>query len=192
MAVYISSVPDTPDYAALMIEKLRYFPLEKRDYRPYTQVQFALGPDAFYARLLAFEAKPDPESRLLLVLNLGRPVVYSFLAPQGDSAGRMEDPASGENGDILACKPAFIGGEDLQGIFWGVECTFPRKGLEKALGHALKPGDSLGGNVLKICCSRTGGRNHFGSLFPSKPAYSPAECMKLGQQDLGSFQVVDY
>ena len=182
MAVYINWVEQEPDYGSLPAAKIIHYPLEERDYRPFTQAQLALGASALFVRLIAFEAHPEPESRMMLLFRLQK------------GCACLSVGAGGE----LQCSPKIeeaqqrrIAGEDLQGIFWGAECTLPRAWLEGPLGRRLCPGDIVYGNVLKTSIK---GKKppHFGCLYPSRPVYEPEESAALEEGDFGPFSVVGY
>lgn len=182
MAVYINTVAGEPDYGSLPAAKIIDYPLEKRDYRPFAQVQLALGAHALFARLISFETRPDPASRLTLL----------FAFPAGRAG--LSVTAGGELQTLpptLDIQKRETAGEDLQGIFWGAECVLPRAELERLAGRALAPGDTLYGNVFK---TSEGGAMppHFGCLYPSRPVYTLQELSALEAEDLGPFQVTGY
>ena len=182
MAVYINVVDDQPDFGSLPAAKIIDYPLEKRDYRPFAQAQLALGPEALFVRMIAFEAHPDPGSRLWLLLGLREGCFC--LSAAGDGSIQLLPPMP----DARAHR---IGGEDLQGVFCGTECALPRARLEALLGRALRPGDALQGNVLK---TSTGGEMppHFGCLYPCREVYALKDAGALTPESLGEFLIVGY
>lgn len=173
MSEYLNLTAGGVDFLSLPAGKIIRYPLEGRDYRPFAQVQLALSPDTFHARLLAFEAEPPAGSLLLLVLEGG--LVLPFAAEENGPAPK--EPVRVER----------LRGEDLQGIYWGVHAALPRPILEERIGRPIRAGDVLRGNVLKICPS--GKRRHFGCLFESPPVWSAEEA---GNVRFGEWEAVDY
>lgn len=175
MTQYVNLVSGVPDFASLPAGKIIRYPLETRDMRPFAQTQLALSPDALYVRLTAFEAQPDADSRMLLILEGGeKPLVYSF----------SPSTPSGEDGFL---RLSALHGEDLQGIYWGVCAVFNRAELEKRIGRTLCTDGTLRGNVFKVCA--TGERRHCGCLFESAPVWNETEAENAS---LGSWSIVDY
>jgi hypothetical protein len=60
------------------------------------------------------------------------------------------------------CK--MLRGEDLQGVFWGVDFGFPNSIISQYLGRGLDCGDCIGFNVFK-CWLTSKKHFHFGRLF---------------------------
>ena len=182
MAVYINWVEKEPDYGSLPAAKIIDYPLEKGDYRPFAQAQLALGPSALFVRMIAFETHPGPQSRMMLLFWLQKGCACLSIGADGQM--QLLPEAKGVQQNRIA-------GEDLQGIFWGAECTLPRIWLEGPLGRQLCPGDTVYGNIFK---TDTGGGMppHFGCLYPSRPVYRPEESGALMEKDFGPFSVVGY
>lgn len=185
--VYINAVDGKPDYASLPVAKVICYPLEKRDYRPYVQAQFTLDKDALTCRLLSFEAQPEACSRISVVLRLGSADACAFTYAFGEP-----DAQPGPMG--IRAQARRIAGEDLQGVYWGVECQLDRLDLERIHGKPLLAGESLYGNVYKTCTGPDAQRPHFGCLFKSRVVSFPppdgTAC--LGGEDLGELKIVHY
>lgn len=203
MPVSICMTGGKPEYGALPAEKIIHYPLEARDYRPYVQAQFALGPEALYVRALAFEAEPDPESRIVLLLRAGKMwLVEAAAAPARDEElvrkgsrfpyqGVTWEGAARDGVPFPAdCRA--VSGEDLQGIYWGAEWSLNRPALEACLGKPLEAGSCLSGNILKVCRSADGKRDHFGCLFPCQPVFCIQEALSLAESDVGEFRIMGY
>lgn len=158
MTVYINRVGSAPDFDALPIAKVLDYPGEERDFRPFAQAQFALGDDALFVRLMAFEVDPDPCSCLCVALEGG--ILLSCFP-----GGRLEELGGPRSG----AKVQGIGSEDLQGIYWGADITLPLASLSDRLGRVPQVGKTLRGNVLKSLHGGKTGRDHFGCLFPCEP-----------------------
>ena len=182
MAVYINVVGRQPDFGSLPAAKIIDYPLEKRDYRPFAQAQLALGPGALFVRMIAFEAHPDPESRLWLLLGMREGCFC--LSAAGDGGIGLLPP-------LPDVHTHHIGGEDLQGVFWGTECALPLAPLEALLGKQLAPGGTLRGNILK---TSAGGEMppHFGCLYPCRELYTLEQAGAVMPEDLGEFSIVGY
>ena len=65
----ISLIEGQPVWDALPVGKIIYYPLEKRDYRPFAQARMCVNETDFFLRLWAFETRPSPESVLMARLN---------------------------------------------------------------------------------------------------------------------------
>lgn len=178
LAAYINWVEREPDYGSLPAAKIIDYPLEERDYRPFAQAQLALGPSSLFVRLIAFETHPDPESRMGLLLRLLKGCFWLSASAGGELQLLPDMPVQQHR----------IAGEDLQGIFWGMECALPRARLEALLGAPLGPGVQVQGNILKTGVQP----EHFGCLYPCRPVYSPEGLSALEEKDFGPFCIVGY
>lgn len=188
MEVYVNTVAGAPDFAALPAGKIIRYPLEKRDYRPFAQAQFALSEEALSVRLTAFESQPDPRSTLMLALEgAGKPVAVACRAP---AEGETAPPREMGEGECLKIGAAYLSGEDLQGKYWGVTLTLPRRELEQRIGYRLAAGGVLRGNVYKILSGAE--RAHCGCLFESRVVWSVSDAEKLTAEDFGALSVVGY
>lgn len=56
-----------PDFETLHVAKLREYPLEPRDYKPYAQARICFAADGLHVQLLSFESKPLPQSEVRVV-----------------------------------------------------------------------------------------------------------------------------
>lgn len=57
----ISLIEGHPVWDALPVGKIIYYPLEKRDYRPFAQARMCANKTDFFLRLWAFETHPSPK-----------------------------------------------------------------------------------------------------------------------------------
>ncbi len=74
-----------PDFETLHVAKLREYPLEPRDYKPYAQARICFAADGLHVQLLSFESKPLPQSevRVVLALTPGAPPLIISLRADG-------------------------------------------------------------------------------------------------------------
>ena len=85
----ISLIEGHPVWDALPVGKIIYYPLEKRDYRPFAQARMCANKTDFFLRLWAFETHPSPESVLMARLNFDPAHSEAFLEIRVDSMGGM-------------------------------------------------------------------------------------------------------
>lgn len=83
----ISLIEGHPVWDALPVGKIIYYPLEKRDYRPFAQARMCANKTDFFLRLWAFETHPSPESVLMARLNFDPAHSEAFLEIRVDSMG---------------------------------------------------------------------------------------------------------
>ena len=152
----ISLIEGQPVWDALPVGKIIYYPLEKRDYRPFAQARMCVNQSDFYLRLWAFETRPSPESVLMARLNFDPGRSEAFLEIRVDSMGGMtcvvrekekETPLAlyGVLPDLHSYR-----GEDLEGEYWGVVIKLPRHAIEKIYGRdPIGPGYTMQGNLYK-------------------------------------------
>ena len=165
MEAIICIQPDPPRFDSLPAWKITHYPLEKRAYKPFAQARVTLTPSRFILRLWAFEAEPRPLSRLegVFAARQGATLLTVEALAGGDWSCTAKGP-EGERPLDAILHP--LAGEDLQGIFWGVEAEIPRQAAERALGcGSLVPGSVLLGNFFKR--SRDPEKPHDGSVWPA-------------------------
>lgn len=167
----ISLIEGQPVWDALPVGKIIYYPLEKRDYRPFAQARMCVNQSDFYLRLWAFETRPSPESVLMARLNFDPGRSEAFLEIRVNSMGGMtcvvrekekETPLAlyGVLPDLHSYR-----GEDLEGEYWGVVIKLPRHAIEKIYGRdPIGPGYTMQGNLYKEDTKPDS--RHLGSLFP--------------------------
>lgn len=171
-----------PDFETLHVAKLRDYPLEPRDYKPYAQARICFAADGLHIQLLSFEAEPLPQSEVRTVLAFlpdSQPLVISLRADGAFSAqcGGADLSAAG-----TASVHTFQG-EDLQGVYWGGNIRVDP--AVYAGGFTPCKHAAFSGNFYKLC--ENPARPHYGSFYPadfSQPLESPA--------NLGPFVVIDY
>ena len=78
MAFKVRLFHGSPDYESLHVAKLTCFPLERRDYKPYSQARVCFAPDGLHLQLLAFEAEPLPESSMMAFFSFAEKVPVSY------------------------------------------------------------------------------------------------------------------
>ena len=188
MAFKVRLFPGAPDYETLHVAKLTHFPLEPRDYKPYSQARICFADGSLHLQLLSFEAAPLPDSSMEAVFRLPssrQPLVLAVRADQGFSAatgiGSAASPLP-EQETLFR----FFTGEDLQGVYWGANITILPSALERCSPGFLPVKDLVfTGNLYKLC--ENPHRPHYGSFYPadfSKPLDAP--------ENLGEFVVIDY
>ena len=171
-----------PDFETLHVAKLREYPLEPRDYKPYAQARICFAADGLHVQLLSFESKPLPQSEVRVVLALtpgAPPLIISLRADCVFGARRGE-------ADLSDSSRAFVHpfqGGDLQGVYWGGNIR-----VEPAVyaGDFVPHKDAaFFGNFYKLCEHPT--RPHYGSFYPADFS-QPLDCTA----NLGPFVVIDY
>ena len=172
----------SPDFEALPVAKLTCFPLEPRDYKPYSQARICFDLTGnLHLQLLSFEAAPLPESCMTAVLRASEqdPPLFCCLNALGEFSVRSPQEAH------LASAHYFTG-EDLQGVFWGGNLSVPAS-LLADLWPAFQPlpGTTFWGNFYKLCSNPQ--RPHSGCYYPADFSL-PLEDMS----NLGDFQIIDY
>ncbi|MDD3193225.1 MAG: hypothetical protein PHE47_05150 [Oscillospiraceae bacterium] len=167
----ISMVKGQPVWDALPVGKIIYYPLEKRDYRPFAQVRMCVNETDFFLRLWAFETRPSPESVLMARLAFAPDQKEPYLQIRVDSFGGMDCTVQdGEKKTPLALYGVLpqlhsYRGEDLEGEYWGVVVTLPRSAVQKIYGtDPIAPGYAMRGNLYKEDTAPKS--SHRGSLFP--------------------------
>ena len=84
-----------PDFETLHVAKLREYPLEPRDYKPYAQARICFAADGLHVQLLSFESKPLPQSEVRAVFALtpgAPPLIVSLRADGFFGARRAQYP----------------------------------------------------------------------------------------------------
>ena len=190
----ISKITGAPSFDSLPVAKITRYPLEERDYKPYAQCILCVNNEALILRMWSFEVSPLPASSLRCVLYLFRDKPRDALCVDIYSTGHvhaslLHGGQSAEDGTVLQ-KEEFttreLGGEDLQGVYWGNTVTIPLDCLRR-LGGALdlNPGGSFPGNFYKLCSQEP--FVHSGSCFPADFAANP-----YARNSMGELQVVCY
>ncbi|MCI8650375.1 MAG: hypothetical protein HFG20_09690 [Anaerotruncus sp.] len=184
MAFKVKLFSGAPDFEALHVAKITNFPLEPRDYKPYSQARICFAGDGLHLQLLAFEATPLPLSLMRVELRFPdcpNPLSVILRADGNYSVCRVWAKDVSE----LSVLHAFTG-EDLQGVYWGGNILVSNQLLgEYFSSFEPRPGKTFSGNFYKICVDPK--REHYGSYFPAdfqKTADHP--------DNLGEFVIIDY
>lgn len=186
MVFKISKVQGQPELDSLPVAKIIDYPLEKRDYKPFAQAIICLSEEGLLVRLWAFEATPEAESAVRTVLQLapereGAPL----LSVEALSGGKVTFLVDGAEWDAARLHLHPFTGEDLQGIYWGMDILFPQGLLAELYpGLTLLAGSRVLGNFYKLS---TGARPHRGSFFPVDMTRDP-----FLREQLGEFLVVSF
>ena len=186
MAFLVKIFPASPDFESLHVAKLTCFPLEKRDYKPYSQARICFAGDGLHLQFVSFEATPLDDSFMKGIFSLtpGRPLLsLSLYANQKAQVALEEETHSTSLTNFMT---HFFTGEDLQGVYWGGNLFVPNGVLaENFPDFSVKPKAVFQGNFYKIC--ENPGRPHYGCY------YSTDFSKWLGHpENLGAFQLMDF
>ncbi|WP_040195579.1 hypothetical protein [Candidatus Soleaferrea massiliensis] len=167
MAFKISIVKDQEIvWDSYYVGKITCYPFETRDYKPYAQVILCYLPGRGFAlRMWAFETHPVCEVRHPAKELLTDSVLAFRIQFDPAHSEEVLYAAFNRDGVVYAnftpdeVKP--FEGEDLQGVYWGVQLIIPEDQIEKHVPRrSFAPGDRLRGNFYKLCL---GSRPHQGS-----------------------------
>ena len=167
----ISIIQGQPVWDALPVGKIIYYPMEKRDYRPFAQARLCVNRTHFFLRLWAFETHPSDQSVLMARLNFDPERSGKFLELTADSRGGLDCTVrDGADKTPLAAYGVLpqmhsYWGEDLEGEYWGVMICLPRDAIRAVYGEdPIRPGYVMRGNLYKQDNAQA--TRHLGSLFP--------------------------
>ena len=194
MAFKISVTSGHPNFETLPAAKVTSYPLAKEDYRPFAQARFLMGSEGLYLQLIAFEVTVSEKSRLQacfmpvenspvggerwISLIVGEKGIDSFTVWQDGSILWQDNEAA-------AVTP--IHGEDLQGIYWGVQALIPYETMLRIWPNfACAAGETIRGNIFKTCDDPDW--EHYGSFFPADFALE----QPYGPANFGEFLLVNY
>lgn len=180
MAFKVCRFSGAPDFETLHAAKLTDFPLERRDYKPFSQARICFSAEGLHVQFHCFEAESLPQSAIRAFLRLPAAELVEFTLYADGQYRILLRGESLPEGVLLP-----FSGEDLQGVYWGGTFTLPMEVLETRLGYTPKAGDSFTGNFYKLCEARE--KPHYGSFFPadfSRPLDAP--------ENMGGFLVIDY
>ncbi len=180
MAFKTCLFPGPPDFETLHAAKLTEFPLEKWDYKPFSQGRICFAPDGLHVQFHCFEAISQPESEIRGVLRF---TPDSLLTLSLYADGRFQVMANGINVPEGELHP--FSGEDLQGVYWGGSFFVPASFLKSCFGFQAEVGGAFTGNFYKLCEAPE--KPHYGSFYPAdftKPLDVP--------ENLGDFIIISY
>lgn len=193
MAFRICMVKDRRGLDALPVAKVLHYPMERRDYRPFAQNILCISEGSLVLRMWAFEVSPLPGSELRAVLypfsGARNPALHMRAVVTEAVPGTPRFEAFLLYGDgrreSVGADFRSHGGEDLQGVYWGVDAVLSFDSLERAGGKLLcGPGSMFPGNFYKTCEAQ--GSRHYGS-------FAPADWNKpYGLESMGAFEIVGY
>ena len=167
-------------FDAIPTYKITRYPLEEGWYKPFAQGQLVLAGEELVARLWAFEAAPERRSALALCLEPapGRALAVGFSA-DGDAWCFIDGRPAPSPGRITP-----LGGEDLQGIYWGGMIHLGLGALEEALGEPARLQRRARLNLYKLL--ERGERPHLGAAFdfdPRKDLWAPGQLAAFSVED---------
>lgn len=138
--------------------------------------------------LTSFEKTPPATSRLGAAFQFvpGADFLFVSIGPKQAECHLVHPAAVGQAApdkllDLPA--PAWFGGSDEQGFYWGAELHLPAAMLQTQFAATLCPGWQFTGNVYKYAL----GDAAFGAAFACPHASGLPDC-----QSFGNFVVVDY
>ena len=149
-----------PDMDGVSVAKIKNYPLEKEDYKPFAQFRAAISNEGFHIKMTSFEAKPSAHSVLAFVLSISEEERIVAAVDNARNLSAVVVEGSVKKLISAEVKVRSFVGEDLQGIYWGAEITVPAEFIAKF--EKLKQ-NGCRGNFFKLCRSE---RVHFGSFFP--------------------------
>lgn len=173
-----------PDYESLHVAKITDFPLEKRDYKPYSQARICFSSEGLHVQLLSFEASPLAESKMTAIFQFESEQIL-LLSLAADLEVHAAVQSSNTSSPLSPVVHTFDG-EDLQGVYWGGNLQLPYAQLESFWG-AFSPtsGAEFKGNFYKTCEKPP--KVHCGSFYPTnfaQPLTDPS--------NWGTFTVIEY
>lgn len=188
MAFKVKLFQDGVDYESLHVAKLTNFPLEKRDYKPYSQARISFARDGMHLQLLAFEASPLKESRMTAIFNLTPLYETGFVMVELYADGRFSAKFISNTGGSLieSASVHTFTGEDLQGVYWGGNVILPLQALKALFPNlVVARGQMFTGNLYKICDNSA--RSHFGCYYPADFSLPLTD-----ETNFGEFIMIDY
>ncbi|MBP0990895.1 MAG: hypothetical protein J5874_06965 [Oscillospiraceae bacterium] len=163
MAFKISLTDKLPEWDIMSVAKLKNFPLEKADYKPFVQVRCCAVENGEHEecglgiKFTVFEVIKRRESRVSAYF-CGKNDETKNIAVTVGATGEI----AAENGyGKIDVGYKFFEGEDLQGIYWGAEVFINRKYI--SFWDDIISGE-VRGNYYKT--SRKGEKDNFGSFYP--------------------------
>lgn len=186
MAFKVKLFHGQPDFESLHVAKIIDYPLEKRDYKPYSQCKLCFAPDGFHIQFLSFEAAALAASCMKAVFNFDAQTQEKCFSFSVFSDGRF---AAGEGEFEAPFTPGhihFFTGEDLQGEYWGANVCIPILEISRCYPnfHPIA-GSSFKGNIYKLCQDPS--RPHYGSYTPADFSHPLEE-----KSQLSEFIIIDY
>jgi len=194
MAFKISVTAGHPNFETLPAAKVTSYPLAKEDYRPFAQARFLMGSEGLYLQLIAFEVTVSEQSRMHACFMLMEPSAVGgeqWITLTVKESG-IDSFTAWQNGKLLwqdneAVSVTPIHGEDLQGIYWGVQALIPYETMLRIWpDFSFAAGETIRGNIFKTCDDPKW--EHYGSFFPAdftlEQPYVP--------ENFGEFLLVNY
>lgn len=180
----VVKVQGHPQFDWLPVAKISRYSIEENIYRPFAQGHLCVSGEGFFVRMWAFEVTPQPDSRLRVTLQL-QPE-GPLLAAEVTAAGETVFTVDGNPQSSEELNPRSISGEDLQGIYWGVNLLFPHSLLERIYpGLTLEGEQEIQGNLYKLGEGK----------FPHRGSFLPVDFTlpdPLNEDGLGRMVIADY
>ncbi len=187
----VSRVYKKIPHSSLGIFKVTDYPFEERDFKPFALSRMCILDDKFLVvRMWSFEVDPEADttkpcddifkdSTLSFVVEKDGKMLVFTVNNKGVVYIQDKDKTQKTTNKVDS---HFFTGEDLQGVYWGVEIKIDFEFLQKEIN--LKSTDnSFKGNIYK---TSFGKNEHFGGFFEVK---KPDLFCK---DSLGVFEITQY
>lgn len=186
MSSKIGLIVGEPQFSALPAIKITHYPLEKGSYKPYVQVKLCINETDLFMRAIVFEAKPIEESIVTGAFCFGKNE-HELLVLQSSRDNSTAYSLMADTEHPLPHKVHFFAGEDLQGVFWGVDISIAKDDLAEHFPNAaLEKGGVIKANFYKTCL--TPPFVHMGSFYPC----DFTEQHFISPHSMAEFEIVDY
>ena len=159
MAYKILRIKGKADFDVIPAAVLKCFPLEKRDYKPYTQAKAVISEEGITVRLMAFEALPEEKSSVKIIFKFSDSIFSAEVFADKNFVYKINN----ENKSDEIISPHFFTGEDLQGKYWAADFLIPMELIKNYDSKFSAEVNEIEGNIYKLC---DGKRCHRGSYFP--------------------------
>lgn len=175
--------------SSLGIFKITQYPFEERDFKPFALARLCILDDkTLVCRMWSFEVEPYCENGEDIFNDSTMSFAFgqknNFLVVSANAKGKIltQKVCDGKKQTVSSnLHSHFFTGEDLQGVYWGVQISFELEEIKQLIGVDINGG--FKGNIYKTSFKE---REHFGGLFEpkSKDLYNP--------DSLGEFEITQY
>jgi hypothetical protein len=189
MTCKVSRVYNKIPLSSLGIFKITQYPFEERDFKPFALSRLCiLNDNTLVCRMWSFEVNPYCENGEDIFNDSTMSFAFgqkdNFLIVTANAKGKVltQKVCGGEIKTVSSnLHSHFFTGEDLQGIYWGVQFSLELEEIKKLIGIDISEG--FKGNIYKTSFKE---HKHFGGLFsPKTPNLFDSECF-------GEFEITKY
>jgi len=186
MPFHVSLIQGEINFETLPVAKITNYPLEKADYKPFAQCSMCISQEKLWLQMLAFEVYTSPKSELRAVFYLFEDKNLALhISATADDPVSVNAWIDGLDLSIPVSATPY-NGEDLQGVYWGVQLSVSLSALEK---HSplcsLLAGKAFPANFYKL--RNDANYAHMGSFFPAKFPENPFDI-----ESMGTFTLISY